>query len=224
VYVCVLYCKQGVKHTTKTISYWIRALRNLVEIIFSKIIHKNTRIYLKDVIEEYLKSLVKIFCSTKTLKPSKHHFLIHYPRTMKYVGPLPFINSMRFESKHRSSKQTAAVSLSRVNLPKTLALKHQLILTERFLKNQEFHDNFECGPVSEIQLTKLIKEKLNIKNVKNAKKTNWVKYHNLEIEEGTVVMYPIECSVKFYVVESVLLLEDIVGFFVFAKKLKVLYD
>lgn len=52
---------------------------------------------------EYLKLLVKLFGPNKTLKP-KHHFLIHYPRTMNYFGRLPFLNSMRFESEHRVRK------------------------------------------------------------------------------------------------------------------------
>jgi hypothetical protein len=53
---------------------------------------------------------------------------------------------MRFESKHRQSKLTANVTASRVNIPYTLALKHQLKLNQRFLHNVGLVKDIEVGP------------------------------------------------------------------------------
>lgn len=76
-------------------------LRKIVEIVFSKIIHKTTYQFLDVEIAEYLMLLSSNY--PKYLKP-KYHFLIHYPRVMKNVGPLCNLSCMRFECKHREGK------------------------------------------------------------------------------------------------------------------------
>ena len=81
-------------------------LRKIVEIVFSKVVHKNTYKSLDSEITEYLTLLS--FNYPNQLKP-KHHFLLHYPRIMKAVGPLPSLSCMRFESKHRDAKITSHV-------------------------------------------------------------------------------------------------------------------
>jgi hypothetical protein len=73
--------------------------------------------------------------SSTSLKP-KFHYLIHYARIMEKLGPLRNLWSMRFESKHRVLKTAARSSANRINLCKTLAIKHQLQLNHLFLENK----------------------------------------------------------------------------------------
>lgn len=43
---------------------------------------------------------------------------------------------MRFEAKHREAKISSRSAISRVNVCKTIAIKHQLRQNYRFLKNE----------------------------------------------------------------------------------------
>ena len=61
------------------------------------------------------------------MKP-KHHFMVHYPSIMQQIGPLWNICCMRFESKNREAKQISRSAIFRVNVYRTFALRHQLIL------------------------------------------------------------------------------------------------
>lgn len=56
------------------------------------------------------------------LKP-KHHFMLHYPRAIKMLGPLRYNWCMRFEAKHKESKIYFQNVTSRLNCTKTIALK-----------------------------------------------------------------------------------------------------
>ena len=120
-------------------------LKTVVEIVFSKVIHKNTHRLLQTEITEYLTSLSKLY--PNHMKP-KHHFILHYPQIMKAVGPLPQISSMRNESKHREGKVTSHVAICRKNVCYTIAIKHQLMLNYRFLaKDSEILAPFITGPI-----------------------------------------------------------------------------
>lgn len=74
------------------------------------------------------------------LKP-KFHNLTHYPDIMLKSGPLIHLSTLRFEAKHREPKLSANVVSSRVNITKTLAIKHQLKLCYRILSQKGFQDN-----------------------------------------------------------------------------------
>ena len=205
-------------------SHWelLIKLRNLVEITFSRSIHKDTWIYFKILYKEYLQLLRELFPHGSE-KP-KHHLALHYPRVMRFMGPLCNINSMRFENKHRPSKITASVSLSRVNVQKTLAIKHQLSMCNRFLKNESYDAGFKCGPVSPVAddlIIEVMKKKLGIDS-SMLKRVKWVNYHGVEIEEGTVIMEPKDSTIKFFEVGAIILKEG--RFLIFTKKLKTEYD
>lgn len=80
-----------------------------------------------------------------TLKP-KHHHLLHYMHIMSNIGPLKYLSCMRYEAKHRQSKMTADVSCSRVNIVKTLAIKHQLQICHRLINKIGFNNDPVIGP------------------------------------------------------------------------------
>lgn len=99
---------------------------------------------LEKLISEHHELYLSLF--KEKLKP-KHHFLIHYPRIILRMGPLKKLSCMRFEAKHKELKQNAKVVTSRRNPPYTLALKHQLELTHRFIKNKGFENRISVGVV-----------------------------------------------------------------------------
>ncbi|CAH1107358.1 unnamed protein product [Psylliodes chrysocephalus] len=92
---------------------------------------------LSKLIEKHHLLFLKLFPLHLT---PKYHFLTHYPFIIKKIGPLTKIMTLRYESKHRQSKLAANVVSSRVNITRTLALKHQLQLTKRMVNNDGFTD------------------------------------------------------------------------------------
>ncbi|KYN02053.1 hypothetical protein ALC62_07169 [Cyphomyrmex costatus] len=57
-------------------------------------------------------------------------------RIMEKLGPLRNLWSMRYEAKHRVFKTAAKNSANRINICKTLAIRHQLQLNHLFLENK----------------------------------------------------------------------------------------
>lgn len=134
---------------------------------------------------------------------------------------------MRFESKHRPSKATASVSLSRVNVQKTLAIKHQLSMCDRFFKKQGSNENdFKCAPISQVTdqlIIKEVKKYVNEIDVKCIERVKWVDYHGTEIKEGTIIVELKEASIKFYKVGAIIILQQ-GKVLLFTKKIKAEYD
>ena len=62
--------------------------------------------------------------SAPTLKP-KHHFLSHYSKLYKEVGPLIHLWAMRMESKHTFFKSCIRTAKCFRNVTKTCAVRHQ---------------------------------------------------------------------------------------------------
>lgn len=67
-----------------------------------------------------------------TLKP-KHHFLTHYCNIIRQSGPLKFLWSYRFESKHKQLKSYCKNITSRINIPASLAIKYSVNFAEFIL-------------------------------------------------------------------------------------------
>lgn len=104
-------------------------LYNIVHLIYKKKISLQEIKYLKYLIQEHHAMYMKFFNTqlfTTNFEP-KHHFLVHYPRLIKSVGPLSHLSSIRFEVFHKIGKTIANVT-SRKNIVYTLAIKHQLKL------------------------------------------------------------------------------------------------
>ena len=86
----------------------------------------------KDLVVDFFEK--RKSCSTKfafvRLTP-KYHFLEHYPSEVRRFGPLNGYWTARCESKHREFVNFAESAKNFINLPKTLAEKHQKLLVSR---------------------------------------------------------------------------------------------
>ena len=97
-------------------------LQKINDLLSSRFFNKNCLALLKILISDHHKLYISLF--GETLKP-KHYFLLHYPQMIENVGPCKNLCCMRTEAKHRPSKIAAHLSNSSVNLPLTVAIKHQ---------------------------------------------------------------------------------------------------
>ena len=130
---------------------------------------------LQTIIYEYLSLLTSI--SPNSLKP-KHHFLIHYPRCMYQFGPLLKLSCLHFETKNQEGKETSKSTLSRVNINKSIAIKHQLLLNCRFIKRESPCKAFEFVILNMKQLCHLkhYKQFIHLLNISIFEEISCVKF------------------------------------------------
>ncbi len=98
-------------------------LKDIAEIIFAPVISIEYAALLDVLIREHhclLRSLHPEF----KLKP-KHHFMLHYGDLIIAFGPLIHFWCMRFEAKHSYFKRLVRSTKNFINLPITLAKRHQ---------------------------------------------------------------------------------------------------
>ena len=74
-------------------------------------------------IELFLKEYKRIYPSNNIT--AKHHFMVHYGRSIRTYGPPCQYSTMRFELKHGRFRQYERAIHNHINLGKSLAVKHQ---------------------------------------------------------------------------------------------------
>ncbi|XP_070517418.1 uncharacterized protein [Cardiocondyla obscurior] len=136
-------------------------LHDIICILMNSTFTSATIELLETLITEHHSLYLRVF--NEMLKP-KHHFLLHYPRVIKQLGPVKHLSSMRFEAKHKVFKNNAKVIMSRTNSPYTLALKHQLSLCHKFLSEKGFSKRLSWGPTLKISINN-IADYYNFKHV-----------------------------------------------------------
>lgn len=158
----------------------------------------------------------------------KHHFLIHYPSVLKACGPFWKFCAMRFEGKHQEGKKTSKTTVCRVNITRTIAIKHQLILNHRFLKNNNSStdNNFKYQQVLLSTLPCIQNfQHLLPSNIKNLDMVSCTKKINLEGREITVdcmLMIPSGGGPLFLNVKQIFLTSN-ENFIVVGKQLRDIY-
>lgn len=102
--------------------YWhlLLLLLQIVNIVFSPILSDGMTIYLKHLITDHHRLFKQLFPAVNLLP--KHDFLIHYPRSIRNIGPVLHMWCMRYEAKHHFFKSQLK-NLKNITL--TLAKKHQ---------------------------------------------------------------------------------------------------
>lgn len=206
----ILLIIESTKSVSEDNKQWLllKKLKQIVDIAFSKTVHEKTYVSLDNLIEEYLKLHSEIFPGK--MKP-KHHFLIHYARILEALGILNVSTCMRFESKHQEGKVTSHVSRCRINVCRTIAIKHQLILNYRFLSKHCSYPLFTSGTIKQVALTQISEsnEFISLLSHSNGsiKKTQWIKYLGRKIKVNSIIVVPSEEGPLFHVVHVINIIE-----------------
>lgn len=108
-------------------------LKDIVDIVVAPKVNSSYIEYLSDLIRDHHCLFKELFPDEK-IKP-KFHFLVHYPRLIYEFGPLICSWSMRFESKHFYFKRISQSIKNSINLPYSLAKRHQQL---------QCYYNYEC--------------------------------------------------------------------------------
>ncbi|XP_055308672.1 uncharacterized protein LOC129572687 [Sitodiplosis mosellana] len=117
----------------------VELLLQILQIVSSYSITDKDIERLETLIHSYLEAYKTIF--NEHLRP-KHHFLLHYVRVIRSMGPVVWFWVMRIESKHQFFKQVAQKTKNYINLKKTMAEQHQ---AKVFLAGFVYKDEFIVG-------------------------------------------------------------------------------
>ncbi|KAL1431998.1 hypothetical protein MTO96_013668 [Rhipicephalus appendiculatus] len=106
--------------------------REIVDIVFAPEIEAKRLAYLDVLVQTFLTEFANRY-GRQVISP-KMHYMVHYARWVREVGPLKHLWSMRFEGKHQELKKQALCVKNFKNITFTLSRRHQL--------KQSFQMNF----------------------------------------------------------------------------------
>lgn len=111
-------------------------LGDIVRLLFKDVMFETDILKLGWLISDFLTSYKKTFKSKITFKM---HQMIHYPEVIKNFGPLHSLWCIRYEGKHAFFKRKAKQIGNFINLPWTLAYRHELWICQQI---QSCRENF----------------------------------------------------------------------------------
>lgn len=129
------------RHHVKLKAAWtcVQFLLKIVQIVYSAEVTETERKKLEEYVLKHLDLIQKVF--EITLIP-KHHFLTHYATLILLMGPLIYMSTMRFESKHQELKELIKTSRNFMNITQTITKRHQSKLT---LKSDTYLNKSQHG-------------------------------------------------------------------------------
>lgn len=186
-------------------------LLQIVNIVFSPVLSEGMTIYLKHLISDHHRLFKDLFPAINLLP--KHHFMIHYPRNIRKIGPVLHVWCMRYEAKHIFFKKQLK---SFKNITLTLAKKHQSCMAmyqESFSK-----ERLTLGPGKMVTLGELkegpeIASKFGFALSTSVVSAKWIKHHGTEYRRDFIICtevafeMPVFCKINTITVkdDSVLL-------------------
>lgn len=103
----------------------MQSLLQCIQIVCSLTIKEKDVVRLEQELKKHLEGMKTVF--GRKLK-AKHHIATHYARTIRMQGPVIPMWMTRFESKHQFFTHEGRNTRNFINLPKTLAEKHQIFI------------------------------------------------------------------------------------------------
>ncbi|XP_035994789.1 uncharacterized protein LOC118563679 [Fundulus heteroclitus] len=181
-------------------------LLHIVNIVFSPVLSEGMTFYLKHLIIDHHRLFKQLF-PTINLLP-KHHFMIHYPRTIRNIGPVLHMWCMRYEAKHNFFKKQLK---SFKNVTKTLAKKHQSCMTmyqESFSKQKLILGPGKMVTLNDFKEGSEIASKFGAVLSTSVFSAKWIKHHGTEYRRDFIICtevafeMPVFCKIKTIVMKD----------------------
>ncbi|XP_046853447.1 uncharacterized protein LOC124446617 isoform X5 [Xenia sp. Carnegie-2017] len=117
-------------------------LLQIVRISFTPIVSREQVSYLQILIQKLLQNFKELFPECSIIP--KMHYMVHMPRAILQFGPLVRSWCMRYEAKHHYFKRLAIVIGNFINLPYSLAKRHQEGVCYRLQSAEGGNSTFIC--------------------------------------------------------------------------------
>lgn len=163
----------------------VQALLRIIEIVYSREIFEND---IGDLTEQLQIFSTNFLETERHLKP-KIHFMLHYPSIIRKMGPIVFMNMMRYERKHRSLKML--ISSNYKNLNKSLAEEHQRMLSVEGYSYIDAVNNGLAKPIDQefgTQNCEILKTNLGV-DFNHVKSIKWLEFNGFEYKEGFFIVH-----------------------------------
>lgn len=163
----------------------VKALLRITQISYSSKIDEGELCELENNIRIHLECIKKHF---KVELIPKHHFVTHYPAVIRAMGTLNAMSAIRFESKHKSLKAFAGETNNFINLTKTLATKHQQMISG---VEKSYTNEFARGKL--MKFTGVFLEdhaellRLHFNDVEDLFETSWLEHNIFTYRKGLFV-------------------------------------
>ncbi|KAJ8682490.1 hypothetical protein QAD02_018282 [Eretmocerus hayati] len=209
-----------VPENNKILQFLIQ-LKRIIDIISSKVVQPQTHNQLKVHISEYLEMRRELFEGEKE-KP-KHHLGLHGPSSMKKFGPLIKSSALRFEAKNQEGKVIARTARTRVNICRTIAIRHQLLLNYR-LRLKKPQARIETSEKKSIVVSKLkdISEFYSLLPVHDptavVSTVKWINTGDDQICKNSILVLFDDGGPVFYLAHELIVIDDAVH--IISKKLR----
>lgn len=113
-------------------------------VAFKNVVTETEILELETCISKHLSTTIEFFGATLT---RKHHFLLHYPDTIRRLGPTSLMNTAPYEHKHIFFTRLIRKTSINKNILKTIAIRHQSQMTVK--PEERFTHITSFGKISE---------------------------------------------------------------------------
>lgn len=163
----------------------IESLIHIVQIVYSTKIDVDDLRSLEHWTEIHLENIQR--CFKKDLI-RKHHFMTHYARVIRAMGPIKAMSMVRFEGKHKVLKAYSNQTQNFTNITKTISERHQQHIC---MSEQIFTDRFDHGKRVKPVDKQFFDEHKNIFEANNISsddelllETPWLSYNSFKYKRG----------------------------------------
>jgi len=161
----------------------------MVDIFFDLNAHSFTEMKLVSIeqkIENYLREFTILFPNTSI--SAKMHYMIHYPRSIRQLGPCYQASTFRFESKHKEIKSKDHAINNHINPTKSIVTKHQDCQLYYLMSANYFNKN-TLGPFQNIDLTYNAMIRSSVQARPNYSFVKWASFNGIKYQLGDIICY-----------------------------------
>lgn len=174
------------------------SLQQIITILYSNEISENEVDELDMLSTTHLEQ--RKDCYEQPLTP-KEHFLLHYSRTIRLVGPVALLNTARYEAKHQPIKKNGARTKNYRNINKTLAFKHQKQMCFEGFGYKDDIETTKLYPASPTIRNELMSQFVELQiGTESILEVNWLRYNNYEFKKELIFCF----GSRLYQIKSIL--------------------
>lgn len=172
--------------------YWepIRTLLECMQIVYSETITECEIVMLERRVSEHLLSVQEVNKRSLTMK---HHFMTHYPNSIRKMGTPVKSWTMLLEAKHKVFTEIAKSKKNFINVCLTMAKCHQERACKLPSLKAEIVTSVKYGDfVKTLEYNKyeyILAEELGSKSLTNLRVHSYIKYDNMKYEAGNFIIY-----------------------------------
>lgn len=163
----------------------ISSLIEIIQIVFSTEITSDDLDRLQSLVDFHLSGIKN--CGFKLIP--KHHFMTHYKHIIEQMGPLFYMSMWSFEHKHQTLKAFAGDCFNFSNILKTMAIKHQQMISKQGLKLHNFTKYGPCKDLDEKFMEEHARQLALFGSTRSIREVSWFQCNMFQYKTGSVLVY-----------------------------------